>query len=268
MSETPKILREILDYKCGEIKEQQRRHSVSDLKDHAEAQGATRGFADRLAMHANSEKQRAVIAEIKRASPSRGVLCEDFDPIKIAKQYATAGASCLSVLTDQKFFKGSGPILDIVRRHCWLPALRKDFIIDPYQIHQSRALGADCILLIVAALSGKQLGELFCLAGEYDMDVLVEVHDESEMEHALELGDDLRLIGINNRNLNTFETDLNTTARLAPMVPEGKLIVGESGIKTRDDVAQLRAAGVRTFLIGEALMTADDPGQALNTLMA
>ena len=268
MGGEPQILREILDYKRGEIKEQRRRHPVSALKDYAEAQGAPRGFADRLESRAQRADSCAVIAEIKRASPSRGMLCENFDPIAIAQSYTNAGAACLSVLTDNRFFKGSGTILDIVRRHCWLPALRKDFIMDDYQIHQSRALGADCVLLIAAAVQGQQLADLFALAREYDMDVLVEVHDENELDRAFELGSDLRLIGVNNRDLHTFDVDLGVSLRLAPLVPEDKLVVSESGIKTSADIARLRAAGIRAFLIGEALMSAGDPEAELKALMA
>lgn len=263
---TTGVLKEILAYKADEVKERKRRHKIAELKDHAEAHGAPRGFADRLADKA--ESGAAVIAEIKRASPSKGVLCEHFDPLAIAKAYTAGGAACLSVLTDHKFFQGAGTVLDIVRRHCLLPALRKDFIIDDYQIHESRAYGADCVLLIVAALSDGLMADLFGRAREYDMDVLVETHNENELERALALGEELRLVGINNRNLETFEVSLETTERLAPTVPPDKMVICESGIRTRADIERLRAGGVRSYLIGESLMCADDPQAALRALLA
>lgn len=257
------ILSKILAHKRDEV-EQLR---VAELRSWAREQEPPRGFASALAARA-ARGRPAVIAELKRASPSAGVLREDFDPLAIARGYAAAGAACLSVLTDRRFFQGSGVLLDLIRRHCPLPLLRKDFIIDARQVHESRALGADCILLIVAALAQPQLAELFELAREYDMDVLVEVHDEEELERALELGDALRLVGVNNRNLRTFEVSLDTTRRLAANTPDDKLLVSESGIKTANDIAELRAAGARAFLLGEALMTAPDPGERLRALLA
>jgi indole-3-glycerol phosphate synthase len=211
-------------------------------------------------------KQPAVIAEIKRASPSRGVLRADFDPAAIARSYEAAGAACLSVLTDREFFQGAGEHLVAARAACRLPVLRKDFVIDPYQVYESRALGADCILLITACLAQREMKELETLAHRLGMAVLVEVHDAAELERALELR--TPLLGINNRNLRTFETTLQTTLDLLPRVPKERLIVTESGILSRADVSRMRAAGVETFLVGEAFMRAPDPGTALRTLFA
>jgi len=208
----------------------------------------------------------AVIAEIKKASPSKGVIRPDFAPAEIAAQYAAGGAACLSVLTDRDFFHGSESALQAARAACELPALRKDFTIDPYQVAEARAIGADAILLIVAALSDAQLRELSAAAAEYGLDVLVEVHDRAELERALELP--TRLVGINNRNLRDFSTRLETTLELLDVVPADRVVVTESAIHTRDDVARMRAAGVSAFLIGEAFMRADDPGAALRQLFA
>ena len=211
-------------------------------------------------------KRPAVIAEIKRASPSKGLLRENFDPAAIARSYEKAGAACMSVLTDREFFQGAPEHLSAARAACALPTLRKDFVIDPYQVRESRALGADCILLIVACLEDAQLRELERAALELGMAVLVEVHDGVELERALHLK--TPLIGINNRNLRTFETRLDTTLGLLPRVPKGRIVVTESGILSPQDVAQMRAQGVDTFLVGEAFMRAADPGAALRQLFA
>jgi indole-3-glycerol phosphate synthase len=208
----------------------------------------------------------AIIAEIKKASPSAGVIREHFQPDAIASSYAASGAACLSVLTDRDFFQGDASFLQQARGACSLPALRKDFIIDPWQIPESRLMGADCILLIVAALEQSLLQDLLELAKESDMDVLVEVHDEAEMERVLVLEHDL--IGVNNRNLNTFETSLATSERLQKMLDGDQLLVTESGIRTVDDVKRMQNSGINTFLVGEAFMREDDPGQALKRMFS
>jgi indole-3-glycerol phosphate synthase len=210
------------------------------------------------------EKHPAVIAEIKRASPSRGLLRADFDPAAIAKSYERGGAACMSVLTDKEFFQGSAEDLRAARAACSLPTLRKDFVIDPYQVFESRALGADCILLIAACLSKKEMLDLEAIALGLGMAVLVEVHDGAELDAALELK--TPLIGINNRNLKNFETRLETTLDLLPRVPAERMVITESGIVSVDDVARLRARGVNAFLVGEAFMRQEDPGAALRGL--
>jgi len=209
-------------------------------------------------------KRPAVIAEIKRASPSKGLLRNDFSPAAIAKSYEKAGAACISVLTDKEFFQGSPSHLQEARAACALPVLRKDFIVDPYQVPESRALGADCILLIAACLAGREMQEIEDLAKNLGMAVLVEVHDAGELDRALELR--TPLIGINNRNLRTFETRLETTLELLPRVPAGRIVITESGILAKSDVKRLRDHGVQAFLVGEAFMRAPDPGTELRSL--
>jgi indole-3-glycerol phosphate synthase len=207
-----------------------------------------------------------VIAEIKRASPSKGLLRSNFDPAAIAKSYEKGGAACMSVLTDMEFFQGAAEHLSVARAACTLPVLRKDFLIDPYQVFESRALGADCVLLIVACLGDAEMRELEALARGAGMAVLVEVHDGAELERALRL--ETPLLGINNRNLRTFETRLETTLDLLPRVPSDRLVITESGILSRADVARMRQRGVEAFLVGEAFMRARDPGAELKALFA
>jgi indole-3-glycerol phosphate synthase len=211
-------------------------------------------------------KRPAVIAEIKRASPSKGLLRSNFDPAAIAKSYEKGGAACMSVLTDMEFFQGAAEHLSVARAACTLPVLRKDFLIDPYQVFESRALGADCVLLIVACLGDAEMRELEALARGAGMAVLVEVHDGAELERALRL--ETPLLGINNRNLRTFETRLETTLDLLPRVPSDRLVITESGILSRADVARMRQRGVEAFLVGEAFMRARDPGAELKALFA
>ncbi len=224
-----------------------------------------RGFFNALESRA-ANQQDAVIAEIKKASPSKGVLRKNFDPVAIAKSYAAHGATCLSVLTDADFFQGCEDYLMQARAACNLPVIRKDFIIDAYQVVEARAINADCILLIVAALDDVLLQQLLDQAHELGMDVLVEVHDEAELQRALYSG--ARLIGINNRSLHTFETSLDTTLALLDQVPQDRLLVTESGIHSVADVQLMRDNGVYSFLVGEAFMRADDPGEKLAKLFA
>ena len=261
------MLDKILEHKRDEISRTKKKYSVADLEGFAAEQGAARNFAGSLKARAGGGRA-AVIAELKRASPSKGVLREDFNPIRIANSLMQAGACCLSVLTDVQFFKGSGAILDLVRRHCVLPVLRKDFILDPYQVHESRAIGADCVLLIAAAVPDDGLlGELFRMTRQLGMDALVEVHDRAELDRAAALGDELELIGINNRNLASFEVSLKTSCELAQSVDGNRLVISESGIHTREDIATLQDSGIHAYLIGETLMRATDPGAALRDLL-
>ncbi len=264
--DTPDILKKILARKREEITSRQQKRSIEDLKEITEAEaGKPRGFYQALQHHL-SQNRPAIIAEVKKASPSKGIIRENFNAGKIAIQYAHAGATCLSVLTDKDFFQGSEVNLMMAKKSCPLPVLRKDFIIDPYQVYESRAIDADCILLIVSALADAQMHELATLANELGMDVLVEVHDEAELHRALTL--DTPLIGINNRNLHTFETSLNTTEQLVSLIPDQRIIITESGIHTPADVARIQQANVNTFLVGESLMAADDPGAMLKTLFS
>jgi indole-3-glycerol phosphate synthase len=255
------ILERILEVKRDEIAAAAKHTPMATLEARARSCAAPRDFVGAL-----RRRTPAVIAEIKKASPSRGVLREQFDPAAIARSYAQAGAACLSVLTDQQFFKGAAEHLVAAREACSLPVLRKDFVVEPYQVYESRALGADCILLIAACLSPEEMRELERLAHELRMAVLVEVHDAVELDAALTLR--TPLIGVNNRNLKTFETRLETTLDLLSRVPQERLLVTESGILARDDVARLRDAGVRAFLVGEAFMRSPDPGAALAHLFA
>jgi indole-3-glycerol phosphate synthase len=209
-------------------------------------------------------KKPAVIAEVKRASPSKGLLRANFDPAAIARSYESGGAACMSVLTDREFFQGSSEDLIKARAACALPVLRKDFLIEPYQVFEARAIGADCVLLIVACLEDTQMRELERIAHSLGMAVLVEVHDADELERALALK--TPLIGVNNRNLRTFETRLETTLDLLPRIPKDRLVITESGILSTADVRRMREAGVSTFLVGEAFMRAGDPGKELNKL--
>jgi len=251
------ILERILETKRAEVAAAKRERP--DLESAARAAPRPRDFVGAL-----RARRPAVIAEIKRASPSRGVLRADFDPAAIAKSYENAGAACISVLTDRAFFQGAAEHLTAARAACALPALRKDFLIDPYQAYEARALGADCVLLIAACLEDARMRELEALAHSLDMAVLVEVHDADELERALAL--ETPLLGINNRNLRTFETRLETTLELLPRVPGDRIVVTESGILSPQDVARMRASGVQTFLVGEAFMRASDPGAALKAL--
>ncbi len=260
MSEIPDILNKILQRKVQEVRDRKTDKPQSALEVEALSASPPRGFYDALKTRLNLQKP-AVIAEIKKASPSKGIIRENFNPAEIAESYQRGGATCLSVLTDVDFFHGHDEYLYVARAACDLPVLRKDFIIDPYQIFEARVMGADCILLIVAALDQNNLKTLYRLAIDLGMDVLVEVHNEREMQQALELG--LSMVGINNRNLRTFETNLNTTLKLLHYVPDDGLVVTESGIHNRNDVIFMRDHQVNVFLVGEAFMRAENPGQAL-----
>jgi len=257
------VLARILETKKVEVASARQMRSEADVLREAQSRQDLRGFAQAIEEKI-ARGLPAVIAEVKKASPSKGVLRDPFHPADIAATYAAHGAACLSVLTDVQYFQGSYDALRQARAACALPVLRKDFMIDTYQIAHARALGADCILLIVAALSRQQLFEFEAAARELALDVLVEVHDRDELDVALEL--ETSLIGINNRNLRTFETRLETTLELLAAVPPGKRVVTESGIATPEDVARLRSRDVQAFLVGEAFMRADDPGLALRAL--
>ncbi|MBE7420483.1 MAG: indole-3-glycerol phosphate synthase TrpC [Burkholderiaceae bacterium] len=259
------ILQRIVAVKREEIAAAQRRRSLTALRHAARERRDRRDFVAALRARADVA-QAAVIAEVKKASPSKGVLREHFVPATIARSYATHGAACLSVLTDERFFQGAAAYLEQARAACALPVLRKDFIVDEYQVHESAAMGADCILLIVACLDDAQLTALEACAHALGLAVLVEVHDATELDRALRLR--TPLLGVNNRNLRSFEVSLQTTLDLLPRVPAERLLVTESGIQTPADVQRLRAAGVAAFLVGEAFMRADDPGAALARLFA
>jgi indole-3-glycerol phosphate synthase len=265
MTDTPDILKKILAKKAEEVARRKQNLPLESLKEVMAAASSPRGFYHNLRSRADAKKP-AIIAEIKKASPSQGVIRENFKPVEIAVDYAMNGASCLSVLTDKEFFQGSEANLQMVHDRCPLPVIRKDFMIDPYQIYESRALGADCILLIAAALEDGLMKELADTASALGMDVLLEVHDAAELERALKL--DSKLIGINNRNLRTFEVSLQTTLDLKSSVPADRLVVTESGIHTQEDVRLMMDNGIYTFLVGEAFMRAEQPGLKLRELFA
>ncbi|MCG7895770.1 MAG: indole-3-glycerol phosphate synthase TrpC [Candidatus Thiodiazotropha taylori] len=263
MKDTPDILKKIVARKQQEIADRLEKRSLQALQERLPESSAPRGFADAIAQRIEAG-EAGVIAEIKRASPSKGVLREDFQPAEIALSYQQGGAACLSVLTDIDFFQGSDDYLRQARAACSLPVIRKDFIIDPYQVYEARVIEADSILLIAACLDDAQLHSLNDLAHELGMDVLIEVHDEAELQRTLALEN--RLIGINNRNLRSFEVTLDTTLGLLDQIPEGRIVVTESGILDQQDVKRMRSHQVNAFLVGEAFMRADDPGARLREL--
>jgi len=259
----PTVLEKIVARKVEEVAERRARAPLAEVEALARAADAPRGFARAMQVQA-ARKQAAVIAEVKKASPSKGVLREHFVPAEIARSYEEGGATCLSVLTDVDFFQGGDAYLQEARAACQLPVIRKDFLIDPYQVVEARALGADCVLLIVACLEDGQMRELAATAKDMGLDVLVEVHDGAELERALQL--ETPLLGINNRNLHTFDVSLETTLDLLPRVPRDRLVVTESGILTRADVELMEISGVYAFLVGEAFMRAENPGAELSRL--
>lgn len=263
MSDTPTILKKILARKAEEIAERREQRSLQQLEAAVASASPCRGFVASIAQ-ALAENRSAVIAEIKKASPSKGVIREDFDPAAIARSYQAGGAACLSVLTDIDFFQGADEYLLQARAACELPVIRKDFIIDRYQIYEARAMGADCILLIVAALDDASLADLNSCAQDLGMDVLIEVHDREELMRSLPLGN--TLVGINNRDLHRFETSLDNTYQLLSDIPDDRIVVTESGVHTLDDVSAMRDHQVNAFLVGEAFMRADSPGDKLKEL--
>ena len=258
-------LEEICATKREEVAERQAQTEVSELIARIAAQAPPRGFEAAM-RRTHADGRRALIAEIKKASPSKGLIREDFQPAQHAQAYAAAGASCLSVLTDAPYFQGHADYLIAAREACALPALRKDFMVDPWQCGEARAMGADAILIIVAALSDQQAAEIEDAADELGMDVLVEVHDAAEMERAHKLNS--RLIGVNNRDLRSFETDIATTEALIPLAPEGAFLISESGIASATECARLEAAGTHGFLVGESLMRQADVEEATRALLA
>lgn len=265
-TDTPDILKKIILRKEQEILERKQKCSQGTLMEKALESLMSlpvRGFVDSMQQRLDNN-EAAVIAEVKKASPSKGVIRENFVPKEIAQSYESGGASCLSVLTDIDFFQGADEYLKEAREACSLPVIRKDFIIDTYQVYEARAMGADCILLIVAVLSDEQMAKLYQLALDLKMDVLIEAHDEAELQRALPFG--AKLVGINNRNLRNFDTSLNTTLDLLEQIPNDRIVVTESGIHTNADVALMRDNKVNAFLVGEAFMRADEPGAELKKL--
>lgn len=258
------ILTKILNTKLEEIESGQQLNSLESLKAQVADLPDCRDFYQAI-HHKISQNQTAVIAEVKKASPSKGLISQNFDPEMAAQSYEKAGAACLSVLTDQQYFQGHNDYLQQARSAVCLPVLRKDFIIDPWQVYESRVLGADCVLLIVAALADPQLYELTTLAQNLGMEVLMEVHDEAELQRALNTP--ARLIGINNRNLRTFVTDLQTSVELCQNIPAERIVISESGIHSVDDMNMLKKHHINTFLIGEAFMRRSDPGEALSRML-
>jgi indole-3-glycerol phosphate synthase len=257
------ILKKIITSKVQEVHNRQKSNPTEEVMKAAMRADPIRPFVQAM-RNKLEDKQSAVIAEVKKASPSKGVIREHCIPSEIAASYEAGGAACLSVLTDSEFFQGSTAYLEQARAACNIPVIRKDFIIDAYQIYEARAMGADCILLIVSALSNESLRLLYDVARDLGMDVLIEVHDEDELKTALPLGADL--VGINNRNLRTFETSLNNTIDLLDMIGDDRIVVTESGIHTPQDIELMRKHGVNSFLVGEAFMRAEDPGQQLRNL--
>lgn len=263
MQDTPTVLKKIVARKWEEVAERKPKQSEAALLQLIKQADAPRGFVASM-QSALAAGRSAVIAEAKKASPSKGVIRAEFDPAAIARSYEEGGAACLSVLTDQDFFQGHEDYLQQARAACALPVIRKDFIIAPYQVLEARAINADCILLIAACLSDQQMADLAATATELGMDVLIEVHDRAELDRSLPLNQ--TLVGINNRNLHTFDVSLNTTFELLPHIPEDRIVVTESGILSHGDVAQMRAHDVNAFLVGETFMRADEPGQKLKEL--
>lgn len=263
MSDTPDILKKIIHRKFEEISERSQIISLEHLKEQAKRVPEARGFVTSIENKIKQHKP-AVIAEIKKASPSKGILRPKFIPEEIAKSYEAGGAACLSVLTDVDFFQGADEYLKQARNACNLPVIRKDFIVDPYQVYEAKVMGADCILLIVSALEDAQMVDLAQLAQDLGIDVLIEVHDKSELERALILN--TRLIGINNRNLRTFDVSLQTTIELLKLIPNDRIVVTESGIHTRQDVELMQSHKVNAFLVGEAFMKAENPGAQLQAI--
>lgn len=263
MTNTPDVLKKIIARKYEEVSERSHFRKLTELQSLAKSISPARGFVDAIEQNVQAGKP-AVIAEIKKASPSKGVIRENFDPAAIARSYEGGGATCLSVLTDEDFFQGSDQYLQLARSVCHLPVIRKDFIVDPYQVYEAKVMSADCILLIVAALEKQQLVDLHNLAVELGLDVLIEVHDQDELTSALTLNS--KLIGINNRNLRNFEVSLDATLDLLKNIPEDRIVVTESGIHTPSDVAKMRLNKVNAFLVGESFMRSEEPGEKLKEL--